>query len=345
MGMLIEGRWVDEDRIIENGGFRRQASVFSAPANAKLATAIRAEPGRYHLIASQSCPWSQRTVILRSLKTLEALLPLQIAHGARLEGYAVNGGTPWLVPGSGQSILHLHELYSLSEPRYTGRATVPVLWDSAAQRILSNESANILRLLDLLPAYEDRRDFTLLPPGLVPEIDRLNRHLQDGFCNAVYRAGLARRQDLYETAVEDVFSVMTELEGRLMTRRYLFGALLTEADLRLLPSLLRFDQVYHGYFRCSRRRLTDFHHLWAYTRDLYSWRGVAETTDFTAVRAGYFLNDGDGNPFGIIPVAPEIDWLEPHGREALSAACLSTRNGEALAVEPGTLSFLDGAAR
>ena len=345
MGMLIEGRWVEQDRIIENGGFRGQASVFSAPLNAKLATAIRAEPGRYHLSASQSCPWSQRTVILRSLKALEEALPLQIARGPRLEGYAVNGGAPWLVPGSGQSILHLHELYSLSNPRYSGRATVPVLWDSATQRILSNESANVLRLLDLVPANKDARDFTLLPPRLVPEIDWLNRRLQEGFCNAVYRAGLARRQDLYEAAVEEVFSVMEELDGRLATRRYLFGALLTEADLRLLPSLLRFDQVYHGYFRCSRRRLADFHHLWAYTRDLYSWRGVAETTNFPAIRAGYFLNDGDGNPFGIVPVAPEIDWLEPHGREALSAAYLSKRNGETMAVEPGTLSFLDGAAR
>ncbi len=334
MGMLIDGQWVQEDRIYQDGDFKRQASVFDHPLDAELAASIRTEPGRYHLIASQSCPWSQRTLLVRALKRLEEVLPLQIAHGPRLEGYAVNGGAAWEVPGSGQGIVNMHELYSLADPRYTGRVTVPVLWDSASQRILSNESARIIRLLDLVPALEGAPDFTLLPRKLAQEIDDFSQRIHSELCNAVYRAGLARRQDVYEVAVEEVFSMLEELELRLSRQRYLFGALLTEADLRLLPSLLRFDSVYHGYFRCSRKRLTDYPNLWAYTRDLYSWRGVEETTDFQAIRSGYFLNDGDGNPYGIIPVAPEIDWLEPHGRDALSSACVTSRNEEIFSIDP-----------
>ncbi len=337
MGMVIDGQWVQEDRIYENGGFRRRASLFDAPLGTDLARSIREEPGRYHLIASQSCPWSQRTMLMQSLKALEETLILQIAHGPRIEGYAVNGGAPWRVPGSDQEIIHMHELYRLADPSYTGRSTVPVLWDSAGQRIMSNESARIMRLLDSVPGEPGSLDFTLLPPGLTPEIDALNDRLQVEFSNAVYRAGLARRQDLYEAAVEEVFTILAELEQRLAERRYLFGEVLTEADLRLLPALLRFDHVYHSYFRCSRKRLTDYPCLWAYTRDLYGWRGVAETTDFQAIREGYFLNDGDGNPFGVIPVAPEIDWLEPHGRDVLSPAQLTLRNGEVVTVDPVTL--------
>lgn len=342
MGMVIEGRWVEEDRILEKGGFIRQASVFDGPLGPDLAASIPAEPGRYHLIASQSCPWSHRTLLVRALKGLEEVLPLQIAHGPRIEGYTVNGGAPWRVPGSECRIIHMHELYRLADPNYTGRSTVPVLWDSVRQSIVSNDSARIMRLLDSVPGVEGGQDFTLLPPELIPEIEALNPRLHEKLSNAVYQAGLARKQDLYEVAVGEVFAMLDELELRLATRRYLFGALLTETDLRLLSSLLRFDSVYHGYFRCSRRRLTDYPNLWAYSRDLYSWHGVAATTDFRAIREGYFLNDGDGNPFGILPVAPEIDWLEPHGRDALSPACLTSRHGEVFAVDPVTLNRKDG---
>ncbi|TQV71299.1 glutathione S-transferase family protein [Denitrobaculum tricleocarpae] len=337
MGMVIDGQWVQEDRIYENGGFERRASLFDVPLGKDLARSIREEPGRYHLIASQSCPWSHRTILLRSFKGLEGVLPMQIAHGPRIEGYAVNGGAPWRVPGSDQEIIHMHELYRLADPGYTGRSTVPVLWDSVGQRIVSNESARIMRLLDSVSGEPGGLDFTLLPPGLTPEIDAFNDRLQTEFSNAVYRAGLARRQDHYEAAVEEVFSILAELEQRLAARRYLFGAVLTEADLRLLPALLRFDHVYHSYFRCSRKCLADYSNLWAYTRDLYGWRGVAEMTNFRAIREGYFLNDGDGNPFGVIPVAPEIDWFEPHGRDVQWPAQLTLRNGDLVTVDPVTL--------
>ncbi len=334
MGRLIEGRWVEDDQKYRGGGFVRQASAFAGPLNADLAVSIRAEPGRYHLIASSSCPWSHRTIITRSLKGLEDALPLQLAHGPRVEGYAVNGGAPWRVPGRNLQIVHMHELYTVSDPCYSGRSTVPVLWDAERQTILSNESARIVRLLDAVPGDAANPDFTLLPPQLTGEIESLNRRLHDELSNAVYRAGLARAQDLYEEAVEQVFAMLEELEHRLSTRRYLFGAVLTGSDLHLLPTLLRFDSVYHGYFRCSRRRLTDYKNLWAYSRDLFSWRGIAATTDFEAIRSGYFLNDGDGNPFGILPVAPEIDWQEPHGRDALSPASVTRRDGEVVVIDP-----------
>jgi putative glutathione S-transferase len=338
MGMLVEGRWRAEDRIFEDGGFRRQASLFDAPLGPELAESLRGDPGRYCLIASLSCPWSHRALIARALKGLEDTVSLQIAGGRRVEGYAVNGGAFWNVPGGDRRIVHLHELYSLSNPSYSGRCTVPLLWDSLRQRIVCNESARIVRLFDQAPAVSGHLDFTLRPPHLAGEIDVLNKRLHDELSNAVYRAGLARRQDLYEAAVGEVFAMLDELEARLEERRYLFGSVLTESDLMLLPTLLRFDSVYHGHFRCSRRRLVDYPHLWAYARDLFAWCGIAATTDFRIIREGYYLNDGDGNPFGIVAVAPDANWFLPHGRGRLSAAKVAMRDGTMVEVEPATLT-------
>ena len=342
MGMMIDGRWVEQDQTIKDGGFERQKSGLVRPLGPELSASIRDEPGRYHLIASYSCPWSHRTLIARALKRLEKLVPLQIAGGTRVQGYPVNGGAPWQVPGSDRQIVHVHELYRLSDPHFSGRSTVPLLWDSNEQRVVSNESARIVRLFDEVPADRDGLDFTLVPPELAGEIEILNRRLHEKLSNAVYRAGLARRQDLYEEAVEQVFGVLDELEQRLATRRYLFGALLTESDLHLLPALLRFDYVYYTHFRCCRRRLVDYFNLWDYARDLYALRGVAATTDFQVIREGYYLNDGDGNPYGIVAVAPDIDWSVPHGRETLSDARLAVRDGGTFAIDPASLQGSGG---
>lgn len=342
MGMLIEGRWTEEDRNIEKGAYIRPRSVYDQVLAADVLEALRAEPGRFHLIASLSCPWSHRTLIARRLKGLKQAVPLQVAGGARVQGYAVNGGNLWSVPGTDARIAHIHQLYTLSEPEYTGRVTVPVLWDSRTRRIACNESAKMMRAFDTVPPSDDALDFTLVPESLRDEIDGLNARVHQELSNAVYRAGFARKQSAYDEAVEQVFAMLDELEGRLSGQRYLFGATITETDWRLFPTLVRFDAVYHVLFRCSRRRLVDYPNLWAYARDLYAWRGIAETVDFTAIRAGYYLNDGDNNPFRIVADAPDIDWRTPHGREALGPARVAPRTGEATEIEPASLTAARG---
>jgi putative glutathione S-transferase len=342
MGMVIEGRWRQEDRLFEAGAFIRASSVYGDDVAAAAIEAIGAEPGRFHLIASLSCPWSHRTTIVRGLKGLSEAVPLRIAGGPRIEGYAVNGGRPWRVPGTGASIVHLHELYALSDPHYTGRATVPVLWDSRAKRIVSNESAKIIRAFDAVRRPRATLDFTLVPEKLRGEHDALNARVYRGLSDAVYRAGFAQRQPAYDEAVSQVFRTLDGLEARLSSHRYLFGATITEADWRLFPTLARFDAVYHVHFKCARQRLVDYPRLSAYARDLYAWRGVAETLDFAAIREGYYLNDRMINPFGIVPIAPEFDWTLPHGRAALGPAQVALRGGAEVAVEPTTLEALAG---
>ncbi len=335
MGMLIEGRWTDVDRSIVGGRFVRPASVLSG-ALGEVSGRLGIQPGRYHLIASASCPWSHRTLLVRALKRLEHCVPVQIAGGARVEGYAIDDGASWTVPGSDQQIRHLHELYSLSDPNYSGRATVPVLWDSHARRIVSNESAKIIRAFD--EADADRAHaFTLTPPALRDRIDALNTEVQAELSNAVYRAGFAQRQDAYDEAVESVFATLDRLNQRLGNGRYLFGQTITETDWRLFPTLVRFDAVYHGHFKCARRRLVDLPHLWAYARDLHAWRGVAATVDLTAIREGYYLHDRGINPFGIVAAAPDSDWSAAHGRERFGPARVALLSGREVEVEPVTL--------
>lgn len=337
MGMVIDGRWTTEERLISDGRFVRPEGVYSGDLGAGFAGRIRSQPGRYHLIASSSCPWSHRALLARVLKGLEEFVPLRIAGGPRDEGYAVNGGAWWAVPGTGARIRHLHELYTLSDPNYTGRATVPALWDSRARKVVSNESARIIRAFDAADAEEDGA-FTFAPPDLRDGIDALNDRLQKDLSNAVYRAGFARRQDAYDEAVEAVFATMDELEERLGRGRYLFGAVITETDWRLFPTLARFDAVYHGHFKCSRKRLLDLPNLWAYARDLFAWRGVAGTLDLAAIREGYYFHDREINPFGVVATPPDSDWSAPHGRERFGPARLALATGGEVEVEPETLA-------
>ena len=333
MGMLIEGRWTEEDRVIRNGAYRRPSSRFDGAFDAATIAGLRAQPGRFHLIASHSCGWSQRALLVRRLKDLEGCVPLQIAGGARVEGYPVNGGEGWEVPGGGIEIVHLHQLYALGHPGYTGRVTVPVLWDSRERRIVSNGSASIMRGFDAAPAGQGP-DFTLVPDRLSDAIDAVNRRIYEGLSNAVYRAGFAEAQAAYDAAVADVFDTLDWLETRLTGQRYLHGTVVTESDWRLFPTLVRFDAVYHVLFRCCRRRLIDYPALWAYARDLYTWDGVAGTVDFDILRAASYRNDRTNNPTGIVAVAPDIDWRTAHSREALGPAQIVLTSGGTLTVDP-----------
>lgn len=337
MGMVIDGRWSDEDRVIEDGAYRRAPGHFGQDIPSGVIDGLRAEPGRYHLIASMSCPWSHRAILSRQLKGLVADVPLHLAGGARVEGYPANGGAPWRIPGTDRDIVHLHQLYTLSLPDYTGRVTVPILWDSRMLRIVSNESARIMRAFDASPA-PGGLDYTLVPDALLAVIDTLNVQIHNGLSNAAYRAGFAESQAAYDVAVTDVFDTLDSLEARLATRRYLLGPVITESDWRLFPSLVRFDIIYYLFSRCTLRRLVDYPNLWAYARDLFSWASVADTVDFDAIRRAAYVDDPEGNPFGIMAIAPDIDWRAPHGREQLGPAEVALRSGGRQAVEPSRLA-------
>ncbi|MEM9552393.1 MAG: glutathione S-transferase C-terminal domain-containing protein, partial [Pseudomonadota bacterium] len=300
----------DIDRFMQDGAFRREASELAILPVAEVAERLQGQ-ARTVLVVSRRCPWSHRTTLLRGLKRCEDVTVVW-AGGPRVEGYALSG-FPGPEPGP-KPIRHVHQLYSATDPAFTGRATVPLLWDAGSRSILTNSSAIIARALDQVG-----NRWRLAPDFLAREIDALNARIYEGLANAVYRAGFATAQGAYLEAVEDVFATLDWLEAHLEERRCLFGQQITEADLFLFASLVRFDSVYGPLFRCTRRRLVDYRALWAYARDVYAWPGIAQTFDFEANLKGYFLNDTDTNPHGIVPELPDLDWSEPHRRDRLGA--------------------------
>lgn len=267
-------------------------------------------------------------------------LPLSVhyAFGARVEGYGLNGGDSWNIPGADASARNLHEIYTIHNPGFTGRVTVPILWDAAAQKIISNESTNILAIMDLADGPK-QTGFTLRPHSATDEIESANAAIHAGLNNAVYRAGFAQGQSAYDEAVGEVFDTLDVLEQRLATSRYYFGDLLTETDLRIFPTLVRFDAIYAILFRCCLRRLVDYEHLWAYARDIYNHRGVAETVDFTHMRQASYLADSDA-PHPIVAVAPDEDWTAPQSRSEFGPTKIALRDGGVVAVDPETLQPL-----
>lgn len=340
MGMLIEGRWTDTDQIIINGAYKRQASIHNQDIAPDTIKSIGEAPERFHLIASLSCPWSHRAMIVRQLKQLQNFIPIHIAGGQRIQGYPINDGKPWIVPGSRRSIVHLHQLYTLSNPMHTGRPTVPVLWDSHTQTIISDESAKIIRAFDAVQLIDHDFDFTLLPKNLITEIDGFNTRIYQNLSNAVYKAGFAESQTAYDEAVQHVFETLNQLEEHLAQHRYLLGSIITEADWRLFPTLVRFDIVYFKHHNCSQHRLIDYANLWAYARDLYAWQGVAKTINFDIIHSSSYENDVKNSNTHIIPVIPETDWLAPHGRDILGPAQLTLRSGEIVNIDPATLNII-----
>ena len=342
MGMLIKGKWTEEDHIIENGVYQRPASIYNHDLAADMPLSLAQEKDRFHLIASWSCPWSHRLTLMRTLKGLENLIPLHIAGGKRVQGYPLKNGDLWQVPGSQQNIVHLHQLYSINDPNYTGRSTVPILWDRKTQTIVSNESSKIMRALDAVATSPTNNqtlsNFTLLPAEQQNAIDALNKTIYENLSNAVYRASFATTQAAYDQAVSKVFATMDELEERLTEQRYLLGGAITEADWRLFPTLVRFDIDYFIHSRCSQKRLTEYPVLWAYARDLYSWRGVANTVNFPAIHLS------NHSKRKIIPLMPHADWSAPHHREKLSPAQVYRANQERININPSDLSILTSAS-
>jgi putative glutathione S-transferase len=273
-----------------------------------------AAPGRYHLYVSRACPWAHRTIIVRRLKGLEDVVSASVVDPVRDErGWAFTEG-----PGHGPDALNgfafLAEAYRRSDPDFAGRVTVPVLWDRVTGQIVSNESADIVRMLNAeFDAWGDAA-VDLYPPDLRDEIDRVNDVVYRTVNNGVYRAGFATTQEAYEEAFALLFATLDDLDRRLASQRYLTGERVTEADWRLFTTLVRFDAVYALHFKCNLRRILDYPSLWPYLRDLYQVPGVAETVDFDHIERHYYLTHTSINPTGIVPAGPALDLTQPHGR-------------------------------
>ncbi len=335
MGRVVDGKWTEDDGdLFRNDGFVRLASRYNEGIPDEVVEAMTGEPRRLFLIASLSCPWSHRALIMHRIKALDAAVPVKVASGRRNEGYPVNDNRVWRLPGTGRDVTYVHEVYTASDESYTGTASVPLLWDSVNRRVVSNDSLQIMKAFDRVESCLSTGNVTLYPEDLRSEIDELNARIFLGLANGVYRAGLARSQRPYDDAVADVFGTLDQLETRLARSRLMFGRRLTLSDLVLFPVLLRFDVVYHTHFRCTRRRLADYPMLWAYARDLIGCEPFATDVDFDAIQSGYFLNDGDLNPHGIISERPDCDWTAPHARDALGAPLLSLRAGGVAEFEP-----------
>lgn len=327
MGLLIDGKWHDKwyDTDKAGGKFEREAARFRNWVTADGSPGpdgeggFKAESGRYHLYVSMACPWAHRTLIFRKLKGLEKHISVSVVHPDMVE----NG---WeFRPDSEQHRDHLHglrflhELYTRAAPDYTGRVTVPTLWDTQKQTIASNESAEIIRMFN--SAFNDldgvRSELDFYPEGLREEIDAVNARVYDTVNNGVYKAGFATAQDKYEEAYGALFESLDWLEQRLTGQRYLVGGQLTEADWRLFTTLIRFDAVYFSHFKCNRQRIQDFPALSAYLRDLYQEPGVADTVDIGQIKRHYYVSQRTINPTQIVPVGPALDFDAPHGREGL----------------------------
>ncbi len=332
MGRLVDGKWQDVwyDTKATRGRFERSQSQFrnwvtadgSAGPTGK--AGFKAEAGRYHLYVSLACPWAHRTLIFRKLKKLEDLISVSVVDYLMLEnGWEFKTRTDDGGAATGDTLFgldYLYQLYLKADPDYSGRVTVPVLWDKRENTIVSNESAEIIRMMN--SAFDGLTGSTLdfYLEDLREDIDTLNAIVYDTVNNGVYKAGFATAQDAYEEAVTALFKTLDTLDARLAKSRYLFGDRLTEADWRLFTTLLRFDPVYVGHFKCNIRRIADYKNLSGYLRDLYQQQGIAETCNLTHIKGHYYGSHRTINPTGIIPVGPALDLNEPHGREKIGAA-------------------------
>jgi glutathionyl-hydroquinone reductase len=325
MGELVGGVWQRGgiDSAIKGGELRRPPSLFrNWIVDSDRLAAFPAEPGRYHLYVSLACPWAHRTLIMRRLKGLEGLIGLSVVHWLMGEdSWSFQPGVG-VVPDTVNGTQWLHQLYTLSEPHCTSRVTVPVLWDKVTRKIVSNESADIIRMFNTAFDRVGATEGDYYPSALRDEIDAVNTRVYANLNNGVYRAGFAATQSAYETAVADVFATMDWLEERLATRRFLIGERLTEADIRLFTTLVRFDPVYFGHFKCNRRALVDYPALWRYTRALYRHSAIRPTVDFEHIKRHYYGSHSWLNPSGIVPVGPDRDFEAPVASCDLSARTL-----------------------
>jgi putative glutathione S-transferase len=322
MGLLIDGVWHEQDPDAGKGGgrFERAETAFRnwvTPDGRPGPTGhdgFAASAGRYHLYVSLACPWAHRTLIVRALKGLEQIVPVSVTHWLMAEqGWTFAQGEG-VIPDPLFNSRYLHELYTRADPNYTGHVTVPVLWDKHTQTIVNNESSEIIRMFNAAFDAVGAKPGDFYPKDKREEIDAVNARVYDTLNNGVYKAGFATTQSAYEEAVIPLFDTLDWLEERLGQSRFLLGDHLTEADIRLFTTLVRFDAVYNGHFKCNIRRVMDCRNLWAYTRDLYQLPGVAATVNFQHIKRHYYMSHKRINPTGIVPVGPVLDFEAPAER-------------------------------
>jgi glutathionyl-hydroquinone reductase len=322
MGLLVDGVWQDEQpgARAPTGRFLRPATRFrnwvteDGSAGATGEGGFRAGRGRYHLYVSHACPWAHRTVIMRMLKGLDDVVSLSVVeplYGPRGWRFGTSPGT---IPDSVNGASELAEIYVRADPRYTGRVSVPVLWDKERHTIVNNESAEIIRMFNGAFGRFTNVRTDYYPPELRSEIDRVNTLIYENVNNGVYRAGFATSQEAYEEAFRALFGALDELDERLALQRYLAGSDITEADWRLFTTLVRFDAVYYSHFKCNLRRIVDYQNLSNYLRDLYQQPGIAATVNMDHIKRHYYGSQRNVNPTGIVPLGPQLDFLAPHDR-------------------------------
>ena len=317
MGLLVDGKWQDKwyDTSKNGGKFERQASKFRDNISNDEDAKYPVESGRYHLYVSLACPWAHRALIFRKLKGLEEHLDVSVVHPEMLD----NGWEFKEYPGSTGDKLYgfdyAHQIYTKAKPEITTRVTVPILWDKQTETIVNNESAEIIRIFNSGFNALTSNDDDYYPEALRQEIDDINEMVYHDINNGVYKAGFATTQKAYEEAVNALFHALDIVEERLSKQRYLVGSNITEADWRLFTTLIRFDAVYHGHFKCNKKQIADYPNIYGYMKELYQVPGVAETVNFDHIKRHYYFSHTMINPTQIIPVGPEQDLMSPHGRE------------------------------
>ncbi|MDA7746430.1 glutathione S-transferase family protein [Psychromonas sp.] len=318
MGLIVDGQWINEwyDTESNKGEFQRQASRFRHKITSQ--GSFKAEADRYHLYVSLACPWAHRALIFRELKQLQNIISVSIVRPEMREhGWEFDNQNPEFGDHLFNSN-YMYQLYLKAAPDYQGRVTVPVLWDKKTHQIVNNESSEIIRIFNT--AFNDITGNTddYYPEVLREEIDEINERIYHQINNGVYRAGFATTQTAYEQAYDELFSSLDWLEARLSKQRYLVGDKLTEADWRLFTTLLRFDAVYHGHFKCNRNKLSEFHHLSNYVRELYQFGSIADTIDLPYTKTHYYASHDTINPTLIVPKGPEVNFMLAHNRELIA---------------------------
>ncbi|PHI37802.1 glutathione-dependent reductase [Pseudoalteromonas sp. GCY] len=326
MGLLIDGQWHDKwyDTKSSQGKFERESAKLrnwvtedgSAGPTGK--AGFKAESGRYHLYVSLACPWAHRTLIFRQLKQLEVHIDVSIVDPDMLsQGWSFTSQRPEVGDNLHQ-LSFMHQLYTKNDPSYSGRVTVPVLWDKQTEQIVSNESSEIIRMFNRAFNQITGNDTDYYPEVLQHEIDEINEFVYHNINNGVYKAGFATTQDAYHNAVSGLFNALDKLEARLAAQRYLVKGQVTEADWRLFTTLIRFDSVYHGHFKCNIKQIEDYPNISAYVRDLYQHQGIADTVDFYHIKRHYYFSHTMINPTQVVPEGPSIDYHRFHNRKGIT---------------------------
>jgi glutathionyl-hydroquinone reductase len=319
-GIMVNGEWIaeraDQD---ESGKFKERPTTFRDRITADGSSGFKAEAGRYHLYISLACPWAHRTLIVRNLKELAEAIGLSVVDPIMSDkGWVFSEGSG-TIPDSVNHAEYLKDIYLKADPKYTGRITVPVLWDKQTETIVNNESREIIRMLDLEFADFAKSDIDLYPAALRAEIDAMLDAIYLPINRGVYRAGFATAQEAYEEAVTELFEALDLWESVLSSQRYLCGNQLTEADVCMFVTLLRFDLVYYGHFKCNLRRIVDYPNLWNYLKDIYQYSSIRETCNLDHIKRGYYTSMSEINPTRIVPKGPLIDFNEGHDRDRFVA--------------------------